>query len=164
MKNKNELRNIAAMIADNVVSVECSFYMKSNYNGNSQKLYSFKATKAFAKTLTIGELVIGKVNKAEMPFAVVCVQKVHDECLLEKPEEFVYGWIFQKVDTMVYDDIVYEENRIVEDLYSSQKRAMRSKVIESLAISQEDREKFANVAIGSGIFEASVEEKEQNDE
>jgi len=84
--------------------------------------------------------------------------------LAGKPEEFVYGWIFQKVDTMVYDDIVYEENRIVEDLYSSQKRAMRSKVIESLAISQEDREKFANVAIGSGIFEASVEEKEQNDE
>lgn len=150
MKTKNELKNVAAMLADNVVSVTACYSLAG-------RMYTFKATREFAQTLRKDDAVIASSNKSEMPFAVVFVVAVGNDCILEEGANINYCWLFQKVDNALYAEITESENQFVDDLYEAQKRSLRDKMLNALTLSENDREKFKQVTIGATAFTENTE-------
>lgn len=146
MKSREELKNIAAMLADNLVTVHCE------YSIDAKTTYTFKATKEFAETLRRGMPVIAQSNKMEQPFSIVYVVKIDNECFLEENSSSKYCWLLHRVDESILGMLTKEEEDIVEKLYASQKRALKAKLLENLAITADDKASFEHMAIGVTVI------------
>lgn len=123
MKSKNELRNIAAMLSDDVVSVECVFH------GND-KAYTYKAEKSMR--LAEGDLVA--VSHTSGGFKVIRVKAVHKECLLPDPEEYDYQWIIAKLDETRFDELRRWEDEVADELYIAQRSNAKRQMLEALGV------------------------------
>lgn len=124
MKTKKEMGNIAAMISDEIVSVECCFH-------NGGKRYTYKAERALG--LKEGMAVVVSSNDGGMK--VVRVVEVHPECILENTEQVDYQWVMDVVDEERFESLRKWEAQAADQLYKAQMRKAKLATMEMLGVS-----------------------------
>ena len=130
MKSLKELRNIAAILSDEIVSVQCSF--ETEQTGKS---YTFLATYTLAQTLRKDDLVVAHTNNMSKPVAVLRVVEVDRSCLLDCPDRYVYCWLVQKVNVVELDRLNSWSDAAGEQLYEAQRSRAQQAMLAELGIS-----------------------------
>lgn len=145
MKTRTELRNMVAMIADDVVTIDCCF---SKYG---QKTYKYKATKSFVASLEKDDLVIvATKDDNKLGFSVVRFVAADDFCDMENIETIEYLWAIQKVDNALYEKLIAEEDVLTDRLDKVQRKNMKDKMVEALLGSSEDVKALGTFTIEKG--------------
>lgn len=120
MKTRMQLRNYSAILADDVVTVTCTYFTSPD-----MKPYTFLCKRDLALTLEKGDTVIAQ-NDRKSPkdgsAAIVYVHSVHREVVLDDPENIEYRWVYQKVDVAEGERLVEQQNRFADDMYAKQRR------------------------------------------
>ena len=129
MKGTTELRNSAAMLSDNVVTVEAEYKI-----GRNSKSYTFKCMRDLADTLTKGDVIAVSTNDENAPYAIVYVVNVHDACYFEDPTNINYCWVFQKLDKDAITDLLDREGEAARLLDLSQRKIAKADLTKQLGI------------------------------
>lgn len=131
MKSKLELKNIAAMVTDGVVSVRCSF------TGNpGSRTYTYKCKVELAKQLKEGDRVV--VQSRDKPGAVVIVVDIDPMCILDDPKNIDYLWIYQKVDDDALSNLLDWEDNVIDFLHKKQRIKQQQEILEALDVEADD--------------------------
>lgn len=149
MKSKQFLRNMVAMVSENYSTIQCSFNVTQNSSpgvypvpktgNNDGKLYTFKVTKEFVKTLSVGDWVVTETTQPSVAFNVARVVRINSVVEFESPETMKYVWAFSRVPVELLEKILVTEDDIVEELDRTQRRRASIAMIEQLGINEEER-------------------------
>lgn len=127
MKSKLELKNIAAMVTDDIVSVQCSFTKSS-----TAKTYTYKCKVELAEQLTKGDLVVAQSR--DKLATVVHVVEVEPMCLLDDPTTIDYLWVYQKIDTEALEKLLEWEENVIDFLHKKQRVKQQQEILAALDV------------------------------
>lgn len=138
MKSLTALRNYAAILSDDVVSVLCTFKPTSDFE--KPKTYTYLCTRPLAQTLRRGDLVmVPNTNTSTFPpVNVVYVEKVHREVLLDEPDTREYVWILNKVDPTAMLHMTNWQHETAARMADSQRRRAQKAMMTELGFDGED--------------------------
>lgn len=119
------LRNAAALINDDVTTIQCS-YTKDVINGRT---YTFKCTRTLADQLHLGDYVIADSAKG---FGVLIVHEVHQQSQIDPEAEYEYKWVFQKMDKPCLDALQAQEDKLVDMLTHQRRENLKQQVLAKL--------------------------------
>lgn len=134
MKSRRELRNIAAMIDDNVVSVRCKFTLSGTN-------YVFLCTTDLASSLKEGDFVIVTCSpkaKPNLGYAVCTVNSVDATCDIEPDAEYEYQWILSKIDTERGKKLGEWQDSVADTLMARQRDSARRAVLTEIGLNRVD--------------------------
>lgn len=129
MKTRLELKNTAAMLSDDIVTVQCRFVKDSG--GETAHTYTFKAPKAVAETLQKDDQVLCTKNPLT-GLTVAIVDSVDKQCLLDDPAGTSYPWLISKIDTSGLDRLLAWEDAATEKLYDMQREVHKRSLADVL--------------------------------
>ena len=151
MKSKLEMRNTAAILSDDIVSVECKF------SKHATKVYTYKCRRELAESLKKDDVVI--VGHSSQPGAVVIVKEIHRECDLPDAANMEYNWIVQKMDTAELKVLHDWDEQAESQLYKMQRKHQQAQLVKSLGLGDEvDNVAFA---LPAPVAEAEVVDKDE---
>lgn len=152
MKSIIELTNMAALMSEDVVTVQAQFRGKNSRDQD----YSFLCSRALAGTLEKGDYVIGGTKHGA---ACLLVVGVDDTCDIEPDRAYRYNWVFQKLDTSALDRLLKWQDETAELLMAAQRRRMRESMLAELGV-QPDMPVVAlpDVETHDGVEDAQVTE------
>lgn len=90
------------------------------------KTYYYKTD---VPNLSAGDLVVVKVKET---FKVVVVVEVTDETALDVDFPRAYGWVVSKVESVGYELLVAEDEKLKKTLISKKRKMVRQQMLESL--------------------------------
>lgn len=131
MKTKTQLMNMAAMLADDIVTVKCRF-------SKAGQDYTYKASRTLAETLEKGDRVVATKDD-HVGFTCVAVWEVEDECLLDD-ENQTYQWLIAKVDTAEAERLKTFDEGAAEQLRKAQRKSAKRAILKTLSddLNEED--------------------------
>lgn len=132
MKTLKELRNIAMMLSDDLVTVKCVFDVDPSSIGQTK--YTYVCLRSLAVTLRKGMAVVVTCNKAKQPLQLVYVEDVETSCVLDDTGTVNYRWIVQKVDSMEADRLSDWSDEMGERLYAAQRAKAQAAMIAELGL------------------------------
>jgi len=124
MKSQTELRNTAAMLSEDIVTVTATIH-------EAERPHTFLCPRDLAQHLSAHDLVVAQVRDGHK---IVTVDEVHDECLLNDPSNVQYKWILQKVDTNVEHQLNEWLDGAAKALYDLERKAARKKMLEDFGL------------------------------
>lgn len=131
MKSQRELKNIAAMLSDDITSVTCVFHEK-----NDAKKYTFKCTVKLANTLKTGDYVLveqnQKVEHSPIDLRMAKVVSIDKECILDHVETTDYMWVVTKVDTAELKELHEWENELARQLQTKQRKHAKQQMLDAM--------------------------------
>lgn len=145
MKSKLELRNIAASVSDELVTVRCT------YSG-AGKRYTFLCPTDVAETLREDDNVV--VSTKNNTFEVVQVVRVDEECDIDDLN-LNYQWVLSKVDTTRLDTLHKWHEQVGNDLHKQQRKQARKVMLEQMNV-----DGVAPLALTAGLSGEVIDAKD----
>lgn len=124
MKSKIELRNIAASVSDELVTVRCLY-------NNGAKRYTFLCPVDLAQKIEKDDWVT--VSTKNNTYEVLQVANVDEDCDIDDLH-LTYQWVVGKVDTSRLDTLRKWHEAVGNDLHKQQRKQARKVMLEQMNV------------------------------